>query len=392
MYKFNLLITFSSFLLLLGFVNPSQAAQFTTQKIIENLDSPRGLTFDTEGNLYIAEAGRGGSGPCIPSPTVQGQLICYGSTGAISRLNLKDKTLKRLITDLPSLALPDSGGDAAGINDLYFNEFDNLYGVIGLAGDPNLRESTLNIPEFGQIISIDIENKKWEPIADLAAFERDNNPDGTDLVSNPYSLIIDNQTIFAIDSGGNSLIKVENSTISVETIFPLNTTANPFPPPTTIPIQTVPTGIAKAPDGTLIIAEYTGFPFPPSQANLYRYQDDLTVLATDFTTIIDVAVTKDGDIYVLEFAKDILNNDFRGSLWLLSEGKRQLIIDQGLTFPTGLAVNKQQEVFIANQGFFAGQGEILKVVTVPEPALKFSLLPLVFSRILIRRVRRIIHK
>ena len=34
--------------------------------VASNLDNPRQLTFSPNGALYVAEAGRGGDGPCIP--------------------------------------------------------------------------------------------------------------------------------------------------------------------------------------------------------------------------------------------------------------------------------------------------------------------------------------
>src|SRR5215207_2941264 len=63
------------------------------------LDNPRGLTFGPEGALYVAEAGRGGTSPCIGTGTM---TFCYGPSGAVSRL--WHGTVERLITGLPSLA------------------------------------------------------------------------------------------------------------------------------------------------------------------------------------------------------------------------------------------------------------------------------------------------
>jgi hypothetical protein len=36
--------------------------------IATGLDNPRGLDFGPDGALYVAEAGRGGDGPCIAGP------------------------------------------------------------------------------------------------------------------------------------------------------------------------------------------------------------------------------------------------------------------------------------------------------------------------------------
>ena len=48
--------------LLLAMVGPA-AAQTATSVVMSGLDNPRGLAFGPEGALYVAEAGRGGTGP-----------------------------------------------------------------------------------------------------------------------------------------------------------------------------------------------------------------------------------------------------------------------------------------------------------------------------------------
>ncbi|MDP6514021.1 MAG: hypothetical protein QF878_12620 [SAR202 cluster bacterium] len=53
-------------LLVLLFAAPVSAAE--PEVVASGLDSPRGLTFGSDGTLYIAEAGRGGEAPCMPGP------------------------------------------------------------------------------------------------------------------------------------------------------------------------------------------------------------------------------------------------------------------------------------------------------------------------------------
>src|SRR4051794_20297565 len=59
---------------------PKQAA-FAV--VAQGLHGPRGLTF-AHGDLYVAEAGQGGDGPCI----VGGEgPSCYGRTGSVTRVH-----------------------------------------------------------------------------------------------------------------------------------------------------------------------------------------------------------------------------------------------------------------------------------------------------------------
>ncbi|MDJ0529706.1 MAG: ScyD/ScyE family protein, partial [Microcystis sp. M53600_WE12] len=47
-------------------------------------------------------------------------------------------------------------------------------------------------------------------------------------------------------------------------------------------------------------------------------------------------------------------------------GTRQSILDEGLSFPTGLAIGDDGAIYVANQGFAGGQGQILKITSTPE--------------------------
>src|SRR5689334_17489969 len=51
--------------------------------VMTGLDGVRGLAFGPEGALYAAEGGTGGDGPCMLESGVR---VCYGPTGAITRL------------------------------------------------------------------------------------------------------------------------------------------------------------------------------------------------------------------------------------------------------------------------------------------------------------------
>ena len=50
-----------------GLLAAGLAAQSGPIVIMQGLDNPRGLAIGPEGGLYVTEAGRGGSGPCLRS-------------------------------------------------------------------------------------------------------------------------------------------------------------------------------------------------------------------------------------------------------------------------------------------------------------------------------------
>jgi hypothetical protein len=396
--NFNLIIGAGLFAAITSYGINVQAQNYNQEVIINGLNSPRGITIDSEGNLYIAEAGIGGDSPCIPSPSAQGEELCYGPTGAIAILDPETRNLTRPITNLPSLALPN-GSDASGIHDLHFNSNGELLGVLGLAGNPNLRDTVLNIPEFGNLITVDLNpTPSWSPRADLAALERDNNPDGGDLISNPFSLTSLGNTTYAVDAGGNSLLTIDSDNqVEVATIFPTTLVDNSIPDlPNPFPMQPVPTGIAIAPDNSIYVTEYTGFPFPPGEADIYRWQGaNLSTIESNFTNLIDLAFDSNGNLYALEYATNVLAGDFTGSLWQITpDGTRNKINVQGLQFPTGLAINENNTIYIANQGFSSGVGEIIALEEsdniVPEAPLILptALLNVAFWSYILRFRRR----
>ena len=68
-------------------------AQPIVTVVMSGLDNPRGLAFGPEGALYVAEAGRGGEGPCFFNSA--GEFRCYGPTGAITRSGTANRRARR---------------------------------------------------------------------------------------------------------------------------------------------------------------------------------------------------------------------------------------------------------------------------------------------------------
>lgn len=80
--------------------------------VADGLNNPRQLSFAPNGDLYIAEAGTGGTGPCLDDD--EGE-VCYGRTGSVTRI--RGGVATRVLTRLPSLA--GAGGfGASGPSDI----------------------------------------------------------------------------------------------------------------------------------------------------------------------------------------------------------------------------------------------------------------------------------
>jgi glucose/arabinose dehydrogenase len=293
--------------------------------LASGLDSPRKLSFGPDGALYVAEAGRGGTGASIPSPTQPGAFVFYGATGAITRI--QNGVAERVVTGLPSLVLPD-GSDAAGVNDIEFDAYGNAYAIVGLASDPANRDNILQIPDFSQLIAIDNFDggASWTRLSDFGAYEQNNNPDGQNVDTNLYDLLITDNTAYVIDAGANALLsqRAFGGEPSLETVFPARTTTDPLTGEALVR-QSVPTSVTVGPDGALYVGELTGFPFQAETAQVYRInaEGQPEVYAGGFTNITDLAFDKSGGLYVLEYDADgILNGSDAGALIYMSpDGK-----------------------------------------------------------------------
>jgi hypothetical protein len=173
-----------------------------------------------------------------------------------------------------------------------------------------------------------------------------------------------------IDAGGNDLLLVgSDGQISTLAVFPSRLVDAPpvlgLPPGATIPMQSVPTAVAKGPDGAYYVAELTGFPFPVGAARVYRVVPGSApqVYASGLTNVTDLAFDRDGDLYAVQFARNgILSGDPSGDVIKIArDGTRTSLASEGLVEPYGVAIGRHGEVYVTNKSSRAGEGEVLRL-------------------------------
>ena len=96
--------------------------------VMRGLNNPRGLAFGPNGALFVAEAGRGGSGPCFQN-----------AAGGVLRTHRRDRPAAdgvqdTVVSGLPSYA--NSNGRAEGPNSISLLGMGGAYVTIGLETDP----------------------------------------------------------------------------------------------------------------------------------------------------------------------------------------------------------------------------------------------------------------
>ncbi|MFC7546800.1 ScyD/ScyE family protein [Plantactinospora sp. GCM10030261] len=329
--------------------------------VATGLDNPRGITVEPGGVVLVAEAGSGGQGPCIVG--AQDQTFCLGATGAVTAIWGDHQ--RRVATGLPSLGTPDQS-EVFGPQDIALTKAGALV-TIGLGTDP-ARRSQLGPAGtlVGQTVRLGLSGAS--AFADLAGYEAANDPDqdqpGTGPDSNPYGLVADGDGAVVADAGGNDLLRLDrDGRISTIAVFPTTPTPNPFGGPD-VPMQAVPTALAKGPGGALYVGQLTGFPFPVGGAKVWRVTPGRgrTVVADGFTSIIDLAVDRRGRLLVLEFATNgLLSGDPTGALTRVERDGSRTELATDLVAPTGVAVAPDGTVYVANNGTRVGQGEVLRL-------------------------------
>jgi hypothetical protein len=374
---------------------PASAGGIDIDVVASGLDNPRHVAVGHHGDIYVAEAGRGGdpatSKSCFDS--AEGPS-CTGASGAVTRVD-RHHGQERVLSGLASFA-PADGSSAIGPHGIYVTGHKVLVTNGGptapTRGDPPqvvLRDPTLVSEEpvsalYGTLLKLRRPGS-YRQIADIWAFENENNPDaaaGNPLVdSNPVDVYADNGRYVVADAGGNTLLRVSRrGRIRVLALFPNIPTPDPFGGPD-IPMNAVPTGVVRGRDGAYYVSQLTGFPFPVGGANIFRVDPrtgDYSTYASGFTNAMDLAFGRDGTLYVLEIDHDSLlppiGPSREGAIWAVPPGggtPERIELPAGtLIEPGGIAVGRHNTLYVSNHGREAaspstpdqpGAGEVLKI-------------------------------
>ncbi|MDQ3811505.1 MAG: ScyD/ScyE family protein [Chloroflexota bacterium] len=237
-------------------------------------------------------------------------------------------------------------------------------------------------------------------IADLAAFEARVNPDQGEIDSNPFDVeALSGGSALVVDAGGNDLLIVDQqghvdwvATFPDEpepTAYIKQLLGCPNAPaelafacglPPVIPSQAVPTSVAVGPDGAYYVTELKGFPFQPGSSRIWRVAPGTrharcgtspacSVVASGFTSIVDLTFGPNGAAYVVEMdeasavAVELGGGGSGGTVnrcgfpsWTCT------VVRSGLPIPIAVAVDRKGSVYVVISALVPGQA---RVITLP---------------------------
>jgi hypothetical protein len=357
----------------IGSPHPSGVAWLSAAEpisvVASGLVNPRGLAQAPNGWIYVAEAGNADGVACPPAPP-PGTLNppCLGLSGAVTRIDPSGRRpAQRIVTGLPSVTRR-SLAESAGPHKVSFQGTGGAFLTMGLGGDVAQRESLgPDGAALGHLLKLE-PSGAWRAVADVAAHEDAEDPDGVGADSNPYAVLALPGRRVVTDAGGNALVEVRpTGGTRTLAVFPSRQIL-PSPGPAT---QSVPTSVTRGPDGWFYVGELTGFPFPGGGARVWRVPPGggtPEVCATGFTTIIDVTFDPAGNLYVLEFASGLGFPPDTGRLSHLDSCRARTDadrIDVTLSHPGGVIIGRDGAAYVTNRTLAPfGTGEVLRV-TLP---------------------------
>jgi len=324
----------------------------TVSVFATGLNSPRGLKFGPDGNLYVAEAGLGGTsstqGQCDQVIPPVGPYL-GGNTARILEIN-PSGVVSTLVENLPSTE--NALGDRMGIADIEF--FNNtLYALLAAGGCSHGHSDNP-----ASIIKIN-SNGSWSVIADLSNWQMNNpvaNPEEDDFEPDGswYSLISAKGNLYAVEPNHGEMIKVStNGNISRVIDF------------SALYGHVVPTAVAY--HGNFYVGNLNTFPIVAGSSNIYKVtpSGQSQIWATGFSAVLGVAFDNQARMYVLETSSvnGFPTPNTGKVIRVLPSGEKEVIVDS-LFFPTAMTYGPDGALYVSNKGFgppVPGFGEILKV-------------------------------
>lgn len=336
------------------------------------LAGPRGLKFGPDGDLYVAEAGFGGTNSTKPTQCMQvPSPIGPYTNGNTSRISKIDKSGKRttVASGFPSSVSADQTKDTSGVADLAFLDGE-LYAVTAGGG---CSHGNPEIPNM--IAQVNTKTGKWKMVANLSKFLQDNpakypNPPDFEPDGTYYSLIAQWGRLYTVEPNHGQVFAVSTDG-SVREAIDISLAEG----------HIVPTSIVER-DNNFYVGNLGTFPINPTASKILTlstggsvghiagldYGDDIRALKVvgsraGFATVVAVDFGPDGLLYALELspAAGYPAPGVGKVVRLNHEGEIEDVAT-GLSVPTGMTFGPDGDLYVSNFGAApAGAGQIVRI-------------------------------
>jgi len=318
------------------------------------LHNPRGLKFGPDGNLYVAEAGLGGSTltNCTQVPFPFGPYKGSLTSGRISMIT--PQGVRTTVTDqLPSSQANEIiGGDVEGVADVEFIG-NTLYALLAGAG---CSHGVATVPNG--IVKIN-SNNTWSMVANLSAWQQshpvaqpeedDFEPDGT-----WYSMVNVRGDLYALEPNHGELVKVTTGG-NISRVIDISATYG----------HIVPTALTY--HGNFYIGNLHPFPIPGGASKIYKVtpSGQIKIVAEGLNTVLGLVIDQQDRMYVLEMTAGApFPTPGLGRIVRIDPSGTQTVVATGLSLPTGMTMGPDGKLYVSNIGFGpfgATLGQIVQV-------------------------------
>lgn len=329
--KRNGLLGLIVFGLLLTALAPAAAQDAAGTVVADGLVNPRNMSYDSEGNLYVAEAGNGG-------PQATSDDTPFGSSSQITRI-APDGTKTAVVTGLISYR----AGNSLGAHDVVVTD-DSIWVLLGETSD-------FRIPFTHALVELDKQTGRVKTFVDLLTPELELDPDGNpNQQSNPVDFTVASDgTILIANAGCNCLMSwTPASGVQIAAVWP-QATDNP-----------VPTAVDTDAEGNVYVGFLSGFPWPEGGARIEKWSGgQLVETFSGLTAVTGMLVTDDGTIYAVESGLSA-EGPKPGRVVMVSASGLTPVLE-GLAAPYGLA-QAPNGTIVVSVGSIGGQnGQVIAV-------------------------------
>jgi hypothetical protein len=334
---------------------PADDAPVTvSDPLATGLLGPLGIAVDRGGTVYVAEVFGGQLTSIAPDGTTE-ILYADEETTPAGGIAVTEHKQRVLFTSVTGAVGPDQLPDDTNLQRLRRD------GTITSLASLLAFEERANPDADQEYGFVDA------PQACLDELPEEFEPPLAVVESNPYAVAVHREDIFVADAAGNTIVRVprrggELSTVAVLPPVPQEISAETAAalelPDCTIGLtyagEPVPTDVEVGRDGQLYVTTLPGFPEAEGAAAVWRIEPwtgATAQLADGLTGAVDLAVAKDGTIYVAEL--------FANRISVIRDGEVSTLVS--VNEPAALEIGRDGVLYAAIDAFAEEGGSVVTI-------------------------------